>query len=341
MVAGNVADIVFGIQSSKGTAVVPTALNSFRCLVNGGWLAPTRDEAVLEETGTTRLRSQAFLKMVRAGGSPAFWARPAMLGALLYGAMGGKATTGSADPYTHTFTLGSTQPWMTFWSSLGAGSAIKFEQFVDCKLSSLKIESSAGNPIKVSIEVVGIAPTFETPYPPTALVAETVVPFQHADGKGTLLYEGAAASSIDTFTVTIGTGVTAAQGDGYTPDSVNEGMLDITVETGQIISDFALWNRLHWGSATPTDGATPSTAPLELGGSPAGLDFLFTRVGATPGPERSLDVKLPRLRVASIAGIEANTSGEPLRRNVTYNVLQPSGGVSGMTAILKNAQAAY
>lgn len=338
MVASNIADIAFGIQSAKGTVVTPSGTNTYRCLVQAGWLAPVRDEAVLEETGTTRLRNQAYTKMVRAGGAPAFWARMEMIGALLYGVLGAKATTGAADPYTHTFTVAATQPWMTFWTGLGT---TLFAQFVDCKITSLKLESSAGNPLKVTVDVLGMTPTFETPNPVTSIVTEVTAPLLHADGKGFLKVEGTAVSAIDNFVLTIATGVAAAQGDGYSPDSINEGMLGITLETGQIIADYALWNRIHFGSATPSDGAAVSTSPLELAGSPAGIDFLFTRAAASPGPERSLEVKAPRLMVQSVSGVEGSPSGAPLRMGVTYAVLQPAAAASGVTAVLKNAKTGY
>jgi Phage tail tube protein len=343
MVAGNLADLAFGIQSAKGTAVVPSSTNTMRCLVAGGWLTPVQDSTELEETGTSRLRTQAYRRMVRAGGSPQFFARPEMIGGLLYAALGAKATTGAADPYTHTFTPAATQPYMTWWASLGA-SVTEFESFIDCKLVSLRIESSAGNPLRATAEITGISPTYETPYPPTAIVVETAAPFLHMDGQGTLKVEGAAVSAIDNFVLTIATGVTAAQGDDYIPDSINEGMLDITVETGQTLSDFALWRRLHFGSATPTDGATARAAAaagtMELAGSPAGIDFLFTRVAASPGPERSLELALPRLRVRDMGGAEPNTGGAPLRRTVTYGALLPTSGAA-MTATLKNGRSGY
>lgn len=333
MPAGNVADIAFGIQSAKGVPLVPSGSNAYRCLVAGGWIAPQREEADLEETGTTRLRSQSFVRMTRAGGSPVFFVRPEMIGGLLYGAMGAKSTTGAGDPWTHTFVLNATQPFMTFWT---AQNAVKFEQFVDCKIASLRIESTAGNPIRATVEVTGVSPTFESPNPAAALVAEIVPAFMHYDGKGALKVEGAAVASIDSWILTIATGVVAAQGDSVNPDSVNEGMFDITLETSQIIQDFALFNRLHYGSATPADGAAPNPSTIELAGAPAGIDFLFTRQASAP--VRSLEILAPRLQIRTLAGYDPNQNGDPLRQTVTYRVMQPASG-SGLTAILKNSRA--
>lgn len=338
MPAGNVADISFGIQTAKGTPLVATVSNSFRTILAGGWMSPNRTIADLEETSASRLRSQTYVQRVEGGGEPAFWMRDEMIGALLYGAMGGKTTTGAADPWTHTFVLAPTQPFLTFWTNLANLSVI--QRFTDAKVVSLRLESSAGEAIRATANVLGAGIISLDTLPAGLAPVEQTPPFVHYHAAGALLVENTAVSAIDRWALNIGTGVEGAQGDNVTLDSVNEGMQDITLETSQILQNFDLWHRLHYGLANPADLATPNLSSLELGGAPAGIDFKWTRVGVTPGPERSLQITAPRLQITQIAEVEPNTSGSPIRQTVTYRVLAPAAG-SGLTAVLKNGQTAY
>jgi len=110
------------------------------------------------------------------------------------------------------------------------------------------------------------------------------------------------------------------------------------VQTRQTLVDYQLWNRLHYGSATPTNGDPATRDILELGGSPAGIDFKYERPGG--GNERSVEFLLPRLQVQSIEGVEPNTDGSPLKQTVTYKAYQPGSG-SGLTVTLMNSVTDY
>lgn len=333
MPAGNLADLAYAIQTSKGT---PATASSHRFYLTGGGLAPRPSTARLEETSGSRLRTGSYMQQIRAEGSPAAYVRPNMIGGLLYSAMGAKAVSGASDPYTHTFTLASTQPWLTFWRMLGAG---LFERFTDCKLSSLSIRSSAGQPLIVTAGIVGLGPANKT-------AAETTVPvektntFMHYDGKGALKVETVPVTRIESFSLTINTGADTQQGDDVTPFDAPEGMLEIMIETTETITDFALYKRMIYGSSSPADNATPTKDVLTLGGVPAGLDFLFTRVAAAPGPERSLGFTATNVQIEDITGLEVNTDGQPIKQTVRYGIYEPASG-SGLTAVLKNGVTSY
>lgn len=338
MPAGNIADLSVAVQSAKGTPATPAASTMSRIYLTGGGIRALKETADLEETSASRLRSANFVSQVRADGSPEAYARPEMLGWLLWGAMGGLVTTGAGDPWTHTFTLANTQPYMTFWRMLGAA---LFEQFGDCKITSLKFMSQAGQPLKVGFDVVGLGPVWLDTAEATATV-ETSPTFMHADGKGQLQIESTAVSAIESFTLTIGLGTTQQQGDDIVPFQITEGMQEITVETTETIADFALYNRMVYGAATPTTGDAPSPNVVELSGA-GSLDMKFSKRnddGTDVTPERSIQFTATRLAIMSVEGIELNTNGDPLKQNVTYKVYQPSSG-SGLTAVLLNGKTAY
>jgi tail tube protein len=335
MPAGNIADVAVALQTTKGT---PSAASQHRFYLSGGGLAPERDHADVEETSGSRLRAEGFIRQARAGGTPQAFVRPDMIGLLLYGAMGAKAVTGAADPFTHTFTLALTQPWLTFWRMLGG---LKFERFLDCKLTSLILRSSAGNPVSVEFGVAGLGVFHLTAQETTAAVEKTNT-FMHSDGKGQFLFETVPVATIESIVLTINTGVSLQQGDSVTPNDAPEGQLEITIETVQTITDFSTWNRLHYGSATPANAAPLTPVVQELAGS--GIDFKWAKRQADgttlATPERSLQVTATKLQIRSITGLDPNTSGDPLKQTVTYRVYEPAAG-SGLTAVLKNSKSTY
>lgn len=335
MPAGNIADIGLALQTAKGT---PSAASQHRIYLTGGGIGPVRDHADLEETSASRLRATGYIQRTRAEGTPTAYVRPDMIGLLLYGALGTKAVSGAADPWTHTFTLATVQPWLTLWRNLGG---LIFERFSDCKVGSLILRSEAGSPLSVEFSIVGMNPVHKSAAEATAAV-ETTNTFMHSDGKGVFLVEGAAVSSIESIEVSITTGVAAQYGDAISPYDVSEGQLQIQITTRQALLDRALWNRLHYGSASPADNAAPTPNPIELAGS--GIDFKWAKRqsdGTTEvSPARSLQITATRLQIRSITGIDLNTTGDPLKQQVVYRVYEPAAG-SGLTAILKNGKSTY
>lgn len=334
-IAGNQADIGLAIQSAKGT---PATAAAFRTYLTGGGLAPVRTIEDVAETTAGRLRNDSFVAMIGGEiGSPAFAIRPNIIGIALYAAMGAKAVTGASDPYTHTFTLSAFQPYVTAWMRLGAlASGGLYSKFSDAKVTNLTISSTAGGIMTATMGLVAAGIQSKSAAETTVAV-ETGATFLHAHGSGALKVEGTAVSTIESFELSIGLGSNAIQGDSVTPAEVTEGLQDITITTTELIQDFALFNRMVYGTASPTDGAVPVASPLELGGAPAGIDFLFTMPGS---PTRSLEFLAPRLQV-NIPPTDPNTDATALRRTVTYKVYQPTGGVSGLTAKLKNGTATY
>lgn len=334
-IAGNQADIGFALQASQGAGA---SAAQYRAYLTAGGLGATKGTEDVAETAGLRLRSDAFVTRVAAEGAPQMAVRPRGLGLLLYAAMGAKAVSGSADPWTHTFTLASVLPYLTFWSRIGpAASGGKYEKFVDCKVGQLVIASQAGGLMLATATILGLQPSFLT----AAEVSVAVeggpgTQFLHADGAGALLVEGAAVTTIEAFELSLNNNAAVQQGDAVNGYAISEALEEIVIRTTQAVSDFALWNRFMYGSATPSGGAIPTRDILELAGSPAGIDYKFTRPGS---PERSLEVLAPRVE-AIPETIVPNVNGDPLKFQVSYRVKQPSSG-SGLTAKVKNDVSAY
>lgn len=335
MVAGNVADLSFALQTAKGT---PSAAGQHRIYLTGGNVAAQRDFADLEETSGSRLRTGGYIQQARAGGSPSAYVRPNWIGLALYGALGAKAVTGAADPWTHTFTPALVQPWLTFWRMQGG---LLFERFTDCKISQLILRSAAGGALTAEMGVVGLGGASKTAAEASVTV-ELSPTFMHSDGKGLFLVETVPVASIESVTVTINTGVELQQGDSITAYDAAEGLLDITIETVQAVSDFSLWNRVHYGSATPADNAPMTPNVIELAGT--GIDFGWAKRQADGttlvAPERSLHVTATRLQIRPPTGLDPNTTGDPLKQTVSYRVYEPAAGAA-FSAILKNSKSSY
>lgn len=325
MVAANIGDVSFALQSAKGAGATA---GQWRLYPAGGEqphaVAEVQD---LEEMSGLRMLNDAFIGEVAVGGSTEFFVRPETIAPLLYGVLGAQAVAGAGDPYTHTFTPAAAVPYFTFWRMLGNGLAEKFE---DCIIGRLQLHGESYQPLRVTVDVMGITPSYVTPAEDTA-DPETTNRFMHSDAAGALKVEGAAVSCISSFDVNIDNGATPVPGDGISACDIAVGRLTVTADTTQHLDDFDLWNRAHYGSATPADGAPHVTTPLELAGEPAGLDWLWTRVAAS----RTLEILIPRVIVGPF-DLQGNVSGDPMTQEVTYRAYQPASGAS-ITAIVKNA----
>lgn len=337
MPSQSIYDLAIAPQSARGTAAAAAA---FRMRVAGGTPMPVRTVNDVEETSPDRLRAQAFVANVGVEGQPDVFVRLPSMGLLWYLAMGAKSVSGAADPYTHVFTLANAQPWFTAWRMVGD---LLYERFVDCKLAQLIVTSQNGAPVRGQFTIMGLhsefidQSTFETEAESADLDDGPVL--MHYDGAGKFLVEGTAVGSIERIVTTINNNTSQQQGDSLEGYDVSEGMRTIQIETTQAIEDAALYNRFHYGSATPSVGDGPTKEVLELGGA-NGVDFEWEQVSDTPGPERSMRLQAPRLQVMSVSGYEPGSGNDPLKRATTYSVKSPASG-SGLTITELNGVASY
>jgi hypothetical protein len=333
---GNIAEIAIALQAAAGT---PADEAQHRMRITGGGFGVLMDtEDVVESTGA-RMLEDSFVARIRAEGAPSFVVRPNFIALLAYAALGSKAVAGVADPFTHTATVAADLPNLTVWSQLADG---RFVMGYDCKVVRLHLESSAGGLLIATATIMGKsiehrdAAAYATDM--GAILVERANRFLHSDAQGGLLLEGVAVSAIERAALDIDNSGALQYGDAVTPEAITVARQNVQVETTQLISDFALWNRVHFGDDAPASGTEPTRDILELGGAPAGISFMYTRPGGAP--ERSLQYLVPRVQVASIGGLEYNANGDPLKAAVVYRARKPDAG-SAVSIITKNAVATY
>jgi hypothetical protein len=342
MVSQKIAELAIAPQSAMGAAATAAM---FRTRFTGGDLMPVRNVPDFPETGRNRLPRTSFVASFGAEGNPAMGVRDDIFGLLLWGALGTLVETGAADPWTKTITPANTLPYFTFWRMSGD---LVWEKFVDCKIGQLEFTSEAEAAITSTATVVGIkaqaldatdngtevdaAPEAGEGEPGTGL-------YVHHMGSGLLLAEGVAVSRMERVAITIANGSARQYGDSIYADDISEGAQDITIATRQRVIDAALYNRLHYGTDAPASPADPTGTILELGAG--GLDLMWRRVAAVPGPERSIRFQTgSRVQVTAVGGRSPGTGNDPLREEPTYRVMDPDSGVA-FTGIINNGIEAY
>lgn len=338
MVAPNVAEISFAKQTAKGSAA---SADAHRLLLAGGDQPhPMVAEDWYQETTGQRMLYDRYVSAAHVEGAPQFYVMPKYMVEILRGCLGSLSSSGASAPYTHTITPALTQPFYTFWRKL---STLVYEKFVDSKIKSVVIHGESGSPLTFTVTILGITPLYKTSGAYATEVTATkelTNRFLHYDGAGALLVEGTAVASINSFDITIENNDTVEPGDSLTPNDISEGGLEVTVRASQLFTAAALRNRLYYASATPSDNAAITNAVLELAGSPAGLQFTFTRVAAAPGPEISLAIAIPRVSVEPFE-VQPTTAPSPgLRADITYHAHMPANDSAPITITVKNASAA-
>jgi hypothetical protein len=323
MADGAIADLSFALQTAEGAAA---ASATYRCFLAGGTIGPARDVGLLSTQSTVGFPTRASYAERYVAGEFEIFARPEPIGLLAYAALGAKAVSG-AGPYTHTFTAAATRPWLTFWRMVGNGLLI--EQFVDCRVSKLRIVSQTGGIVRCIVTVLGKQAKRRTSNQVTAITVTD--PFLHAHGSGLLTVDGAAIAGIREIDVEIDNGDRARPGGlGQGWDIVGGMVRSATIRTTQKIISTARYDLFHYGSTSPADGTVQAVDPAT-----AAADFIW-RLSAS----RELHVDSAALTPSSFAGYEPNVSHDPMVEARTYSV-RDGGATSAVRIRLINGVASY
>lgn len=333
MTSQKIFEIAVAKQTAKGS---PAAAAAFKTRVTGGNVEPVSNIITLAETGRNRLPRTLVKVSHGVDGNPSTAVREDIFGFWLWAALGTKSVAGAGDPFEHTLTPANTTPYFTLWRMLGD---MVWEKFQDCKIVSFELTSEAENALSLALTIVG---TKAVALDDTTYDAEVAIgysdgpPFVHHHGSGLLLVEGAAVSRMERVQVRINNGTARYFGDSIYADDVSEGAQEITIATRERVIDAAMYNRMHYGSATPVTGTEPTSDVITLGAG--GLDLMWRRQSA---PERSIRFQSGnRVQVSGIGAFAPGTGNDPLRYEPTYTVLDPDSGAA-LTGIVKNAVASY
>lgn len=207
MVAGNVADLAYALQSAQGS---PAGSPEIRSYLTAGQVMPQRTAIDVAETTGQRLRNRSVIQSVDVGGTPQIAARPNDLGLWLLGALGAESVTGSSDPWKHVITNAGTIPWMTFWRMLGN---LIWEEFDDCKISQLVLTSASGQPLLAQATVMGLGPKSRTSETWSGVAITDENPLMHYDASPFLVFGTAAVTGV---TAVATTDIITSTGHGLT-----------------------------------------------------------------------------------------------------------------------------
>lgn len=320
---GAIADLSFALQTAKGS---PAAAPTYKCFFAGGDIGPYRRVGLLSTTDAHGFPTRASYAERFVQGEVEIFARPEPLGLLAYAALGAKAVSG-AGPFTHTFTSAATRPWVTFWRAVGNGTVI--EQYIDCRVSKLRIISRYGEPVRLAFEVRGRLARRRTANP--GLAATVTDPFMHHHGKGTMTVDGAVISTIREIDVEVDNRDTARPGPlGTGWDVVGGGERYGNVLLTGRIANAARYDLFHYGSTSPAD-ATDSTLEPSTGS----VDFRWVQSAS-----RELRVDCAAMTPASFVGFAPNVSHDPMVETRAYQA-RFGGATSAVRIRLINGVASY
>lgn len=326
----NLAIVGWAVQSALGS---PASASAHRVYLIGG----QQLHAEIVKTNSGELHGyqspmEAFHASAEGKGAPEIYVMPSSIASLLYGIFGAKQKTGASDPYQWDLTEATEIPYFTVWGAVGGG---LYEKFVDCKLQELVIKGSEGGRLTAIPTFVGGSPSFLSAAETTATL-EKGDRMLFYDGKAALQVGGAPVRLMSDFEFKLNRGTTPIQGDSFTPADSLVGPLALTVAVTATPSTFGEYNEVVYGSASPSGSATPAIEPIAI---TSGIDLLFTRVAASPGPKRSLQLVVPNIQRDPFVDALNATPG-PLKRSTNYMAYKPSDGSTIATATVFNGDTA-
>jgi hypothetical protein len=245
--SGNVAAFGWAKQTAKGTPAT-TAVRKTK--FTGGDLGPDRSMSRLAETSGTRDQGQTIVTAASAGGTPSCYLRTSDFADFAYYALGSNVDAG-ASPFTHTATPVQTDlPYVTFWKMVAAtsGTSAILERFEDCKVNSLRISGSAGNPLTVELNVMSLAAKFLGLNESTAVTSVLPVTWDMlAVTKG-----GVAKGSVQSLDLTISNNLVLQQGNGsLAAYDIFPGEFQVSGTMTLLYEAAADYMLFHYGTSTP------------------------------------------------------------------------------------------
>ncbi len=255
-------------QSAKGTA----STTGFKRLiwVNGD-IEFARDDGSEEYSDLGKYGSATdWINGVSGTGTPGIEATPEELAALIYWYEGGETTTSVTGPPAktkHTFVPLPTPGFWTTWFRRVGASQVQRQNFVDSRIGQLVIEgSTAQKAVRVTPSVMSLDPAVVVAADPTSTLPAKR-PFIYTEGTGTFTIDTLTFRGHSQFTFTTNADLSTVPGDDITPYDVVTGNPGVTIGCTIYMDSEGLaeYNRLVYGTATPTAGAKPRKTVPALG----------------------------------------------------------------------------
>lgn len=253
-IAGNYYTLAIGRQTAKGVAQTTP---QYKLKVVSGDISPVRDEIVLAETDSTRQQSKTIVVGSRVEGSPEFYVRPDDFGLLAYGLLGVDTISGTAPNYIHTATMlnSGAIPYFTIYKAIGG--SVLVDQYVDCRITGMKIKGQAGQPLTVSIDVAGLTSVLGATDPVLAAVTQDPLVYPQV----TTWKNGAPPGTVESFEIDISNNPDIIMSDvGMKPYDIIPGKLDVSGTMTLLFESDADYRKFHTGSSSGTTVATTQMA---------------------------------------------------------------------------------
>jgi hypothetical protein len=252
------------VQTAKGTAAT-TAAKQFR--KTGGDVNVAREDTSQPFSENSRFgNAEDYVNTITGNGNPQFQAQPGPLAfwlAVMNGQDSVAAVAGPAGLYDHTGTPATAgAKWFTYWRTQGAAVGPLRQQFVDCRLSTLRIESSSAQ------KVTQVTPTFVALDPGIVYATDPVATqdtdraLYYTEGTGRFKINGAVFTGHSSFACNLNDNVTPWYGDALTAEDVVFGagsvaLEGITLLVNQQGKDY--YDETIYGTTAPAAGVKPRT----------------------------------------------------------------------------------
>ncbi len=270
----NIGAIWVAKQTAKGSPAA-TAIKKARTVSgNFGIDVDTGSEPYAD--GARFNSSSDYLNSVTGSGSAGIQGQSGVLAYLAYLMLGAETVTG-VGPYTHVAVPAASSFWTTWWKTVGS-TVVQRQRHNDCRITSLVLEGSTGQ------KVLRATPTIISLDPGEVVASDPVKPdddtepLLYTEAEASFTVNGVVIRGHSAFTITITDELTP-----YYADSVNaqevvsgRGRIDLSSTILVDAAGLAEYNRIVYGTTTPTTGAKPAKVVPALGT----YEFTMTR-GAT------------------------------------------------------------
>lgn len=192
-----------------------------------------------------------FRDQAAAGASIDTRAFAKAIGIYLLAALGNVVTSGTG-PYTHTFTLGSSLPYLTVFEKKGDGAIVAVR---DCKLDELELAWEGNKPVTVSAKFAGTVLSFPATFTGTVDESDSALYFTPVGG--TFSYDVDSGTPVESPVksgkITIKRSAEPQYNSGaIEAGDVAEGMCDVEIGLTVNPDDTTLWRTIATGAAAGT-----------------------------------------------------------------------------------------